>query len=138
MAPNRGAEGEAKWQTLANWNTDRAREKAILDRLIEEEIPEVAETAETAESFGLTEEQAERWQPIVQQRVEAYVKQKANALKGADTGVFYDAGIELPLAPSLHIKATRRAWTPTSGGRSATPSTPWHPGSGRIRPRLWR
>lgn len=94
MAPDRGAEGEAKWQTLANWSTDRAREKAILDRLIEEEIPEVAEIAETVESFGLAEEQAERWQPIVRQWAEAYVKQKANALKGADTGVFYDAGID--------------------------------------------
>lgn len=86
VAPDRGAEGEAKWQTLANWSTDRAREKAILDRLIEEEIPEVAEIAETAESFGLAEEQAERWQPIVRQWAEAYVKQKANALKGRGHG----------------------------------------------------
>lgn len=68
--------------------------KAILDRLIEEEIPEVAETAETAESFGLTEEQAERWQPIVRQRAEAYVSKRANALKGADAEAFYDAGID--------------------------------------------
>ena len=32
VASGRGAEGETKWQTLANWNADRAREKEILDR----------------------------------------------------------------------------------------------------------
>ena len=46
------------------------------------------------EGLRLTEEHAERWQPIVQQRAEAYVSKRANTLKGADAEVFYDAGID--------------------------------------------
>lgn len=38
---------------------------------------------------------AAHWQPIVQQRAEAYVSKRANTLKGADAEAFYDAGIDV-------------------------------------------
>ena len=89
VASGRGAEGKQSDRPLpTGTRTEPAKKRSLTaDRGGD------PGSSRDREGLRLTEEQAERWQPIVQQRAESYVKQKANALKGADTRGFYDAVI---------------------------------------------
>ena len=109
MASGRGAEGKQSDRPLpTGTRTEPAKKRSLTaDRGGD------PGSSRAREGLRLTEEHAERWQPIVQQRAEAYVSKRANTLKGADAEVFYDAGIDAlkkgaQLDDLINLKARER------------------------------
>lgn len=132
VASGRGAEGKQSDRPLpTGTRTEPAKKRSLTaDRGGD------PGSSRDREGLRLTEELAERWQPIVQQRAEAYVSKRANTLKGADAEAFYDAGIDAVARAIAAYKGDPKSLDAYIG-RSATPSTPQQRSSGRIRPRLW-